>query len=78
MLWAYTHVLPDVVHLCEEVFIEDATLASRLRQEPSQHGDCGGLSCAIVPQKREDLTVVHLQVDSIHGFEVVRVCFGQV
>ena len=69
MLRADTHEFTELVHLIEHVDIVASRCTLRLLDQASQHRDDGGLTCTIVAQKSEDLTVIHLDVDTPHSSE---------
>ena len=78
MLGANPHVIPHLAHLLEQIVAENLRGACRPGQQTRQHGDSRGLPGAVVAEQREDLPVVHLQVDAVDGLEAVRVRFCQV
>ena len=73
-----THELPHLLRLLEDIKPIDVSLPLRLLDQPREHADRGALAGAVLPKKREDLVLVDLKVDTLHGMEAILVHFLEV
>ena len=71
MLGTDAHDPPIVLHLAKQALVKQLATSSRPPYQTSQHSDGRGFASPIVTQKREDLIVEHLQIDSLHGLEAI-------
>lgn len=69
MLWADSHEFTNIAHFLKDVSIIDGGRALALRNETSQHGDSCCLSGTVMTEQGEDLSAVHLDVESFHSLE---------
>lgn len=59
MLGANTKDFSHIVHILEDVDTENRGLSGSWFQETSKHGKSGCLTCAVVSEEGENLTIVH-------------------
>lgn len=71
MLGTDSKELSHTIHVVEQVVSENLSGTRRGAQEPSQHGDGCGLTRTVMSQQSEDLSVVHLHVDTLDSLESV-------
>ena len=70
MLGTDTHKLPYFVHFSKQRLAKNLGISLGWWNQPSQHGDGGSLSRAVMPKKGEYLAIVHFQVYSVDCLEV--------
>ena len=66
MLGAHAQVAADGGQVLPQLHAKYARAACCGGDEPSEHGDGGGLASAIVPQQHKDLALIHLHVNARH------------
>ena len=72
MLWTDTHKFTYIAHFLENVSIKDGSFALALGDESGKHGDGRCLSGTVVAEQGEDLSIVHLDIESLHSSEATR------
>ena len=60
-----------------DVVAEDLDLAAGLVDQRGDDADRGGLAGAVRPQQREEIALLHVQIDALEGLDAVLVGLGE-
>ena len=68
MLRTHSQNLSDFFHVVKDICAKYASSSGSWLQQTREHGDCGRLTCPIMPKESKYLTIIHREIYTIDSF----------